>query len=36
MYQFSRSIYRDLAPRIDTSGGVNETLDSRQYLLEAC
>jgi hypothetical protein len=35
MYQFSRSIYRDLAPRIDASGGV-ETFKARQHLLEAC
>jgi hypothetical protein len=36
MYQFSRSIYRDLAPRIDTSGGVERALGARQQLLEAC
>ena len=36
MYQFSRRIYRDLAPRIDTSGGVEETFRARQQLLEAC
>jgi hypothetical protein len=36
MYQFSRSIYRDLAPRIDASGGVEETFRARQQLLEAC
>ena len=36
MYQFSRSIYRDLVPRIDTSGGVERTFASRQQLLEAC
>jgi hypothetical protein len=36
MYQFSRSIYRDLAPRIDASGGVERTFASRQHLLEAC
>ena len=36
MYHFSRSIYRDLSPRIDTSGGVEGTLTARQNLLEAC
>jgi hypothetical protein len=36
MYQFSRSIYRDLAHRIDTSGGVEQTFRARQQLLEAC
>jgi hypothetical protein len=36
MYQFSRSIYRDLVPRIDTSGGVERTFAARQHLLEAC
>src|SRR5690242_19936761 len=36
MYQFSRLIYRDLAPRIDASGGVERTLAARQHLLEAC
>ena len=36
MYQFSRSIYRDLAPRIDTSGGVERAFKARQELLEAC
>ena len=36
MYQFSRSIYRDLAPRIDTSGGVERALGARQQLLGAC
>jgi hypothetical protein len=36
MYQFSRSIYRDLAPRIDTSGGVERTFAARHELLEAC
>jgi hypothetical protein len=36
MYQFSRSIYRDLAPRIDSSGGVERTFKARQQLLEAC
>jgi hypothetical protein len=36
MYQFSRSIYRDLAPRIDASGGVERTFAARQQVLEAC
>jgi hypothetical protein len=36
MYQFSRSIYRDLASRIDATGGVEETVRARQELLEAC
>ncbi len=36
MYQFSRSIYRDLAPRIDKSGGIEQTFTARQKLLEAC
>src|SRR5215208_6335684 len=36
MYQFSRSIYRDLAPRIDASEGVERTFAARQQLLEAC
>ena len=36
MYQFSRSIYRDLAPRIDASGGMERTLAARRQLLEAC
>jgi hypothetical protein len=36
MYQFSRSIYRELAPRIDGDGGVEKTLAARQKLLEAC
>ena len=36
MYQFSRSIYRDLAPRIDTSGGVERTFTARRTVLEAC
>jgi hypothetical protein len=36
MYQFSRSIYRDLAPRLDTTGGVEVALTARQQLLEAC
>ncbi|HEY7151563.1 MAG TPA: hypothetical protein VH391_07770 [Solirubrobacterales bacterium] len=36
MYQLSRSIYRDLAPRIDTSEGVERTFAARRTLLEAC
>jgi hypothetical protein len=36
MYQFSRSIYRDLAPRIDASGGVERTFAARRTVLEAC
>jgi hypothetical protein len=36
MYQFSRSIYRELAPRIDTSGGAERTFAARQKVLEAC
>jgi hypothetical protein len=36
MYQFSRSIYRELAPRIDTSGGAERTFAARQKVLDAC
>jgi hypothetical protein len=36
MYQLSRSIYRDLVPRIDTSGGVEEAFAARRKVLEAC
>jgi hypothetical protein len=36
MYQLSRCIYRDLAPRIDASGGAERTFAARQTLLEAC
>ena len=36
MYQFSRSIYRDLVPRVDSSGGVERTLAARRNVLEAC
>jgi hypothetical protein len=36
MYQFSRSIYRDLVPRIDASGGVERTFTARRKVLEAC
>jgi hypothetical protein len=36
MYQFSRSIYRDLVPRIDSSGGAERTFAARQTVLESC
>ena len=36
MYQLSRCIYRDLAPRIDASEGVERTFAARRTLLEAC
>jgi hypothetical protein len=36
MYQFSRSIYRDLVPRIDASGGTERTFAARRKVLEAC
>jgi hypothetical protein len=36
MYQFSRSIYRELVPRIDTSEGVERTFTARRKVLEAC
>jgi hypothetical protein len=36
MYQFSRSIYRDLVPRIDSSEGVERTFAARRMVLEAC
>jgi hypothetical protein len=36
MYQFSRSIYRDLVPRIDASGGSERTFAARRKVLEAC
>jgi hypothetical protein len=36
MYQFSRSIYRDLVPRIDASEGVERTFAARRKVLEAC
>ena len=36
MYQLSRSIYRDLAPRIDASEGVERTFAARRTLLESC
>jgi hypothetical protein len=35
MYHFSRSIYRELAPRIDARAGI-ETSAARQQLLDAC
>ena len=35
MYHFSRSIYRELAPRIDAREGI-ETSATRHALLEAC
>lgn len=34
MYRFSRSIYRDLAPRV--SGTRQGGIDSRRHVLEAC
>jgi hypothetical protein len=37
MYQFSRSIYRDLAPRIDSCGGSSErSLAARRQILDSC
>ena len=36
MYQFSRSIYRDLIARIDTSEGVERTFAARRKVLESC
>jgi enamine deaminase RidA (YjgF/YER057c/UK114 family) len=36
MYQFSRSIYRDLVPRIDTSEGAERTFAAQRQVLEAC
>ena len=36
MYQFSRSIYRDLVPCIDASGGVERTFTARRKVLESC
>jgi hypothetical protein len=36
MYQFSRSIYRDLVPRIDASGSVERTFAARREVLESC
>lgn len=34
MYRFSRSIYRELAPRIDDRGDIAATSAARQHLLE--
>jgi hypothetical protein len=36
MYQFSRSIYRELVPRIDPSEGAERTFTARRKVLEAC
>jgi hypothetical protein len=36
MYQFSRGIYRELAPLIDRSQGARSTFEVRQALLAAC
>jgi hypothetical protein len=36
MYQFSRSIYRELIPRIDCSEGAERTFAARRKVLEAC
>jgi len=36
MYQFSRSIYRELIPRIDGSEGAERTFAARRKVLEAC
>jgi hypothetical protein len=36
MYQFSRSIYRELAPRIDCSEDLAATSAARHHVLEAC
>jgi hypothetical protein len=36
MYQFSRSIYRELAPRVEGHGVPAEVSAARQALLEAC
>jgi hypothetical protein len=35
MYRFSRSIYRDLAPRINDAGDIAKVSAARQHLLEA-
>lgn len=35
MYRFSRSIYRDLAPRVDAGADVAACMSARQDLLEA-
>jgi hypothetical protein len=36
MYQFSRSIYRELSPRIDCAESPAATAAARQQVLEAC
>lgn len=36
MYQFSRSIYRELIPRIDGTEGAERTFAARRKVLEAC
>jgi hypothetical protein len=36
MYQLSRCIYRDLAPRIEVDGSVERTFAARRRVLEAC
>lgn len=36
MYQFSRSIYRELIPRIDGSESAERTFAARRKVLEAC
>jgi hypothetical protein len=36
MYQFSRSIYRELAPRVDCEGDMAATSAARHHVLEAC
>jgi hypothetical protein len=36
MYRFSRSIYRELAPRIDERDGIASVTVARQELLKAC
>ena len=36
MYQFSRSIYRDLVPRFEASEGAERTFTPRRKVLEAC
>ena len=36
MYQFSRGIYRELAPLVDRSYGARRTFEVRRSLLRAC
>jgi hypothetical protein len=36
MYRFSRSIYRELSPRVSNEGGVINGTCNRQMLLDAC